>query len=121
MWNHDGNSPAVGAVRARLSRTANRLLWVICLPGLGGCGDLLDVRAGGSFDSDGDGLSDRREQRLGTDPTHPDTDSDGVSDGDEIEAGTSPLARDSDGDGILDGQDDRIDPPSPRTGSMAPS
>ncbi len=119
MWNHDGNSPAVGAVRVRLSRPASRSLWVICLLALCGCGDLFDVDAGRALDSDGDGLSDRREQRLGTDPTHPDTDFDGVNDGDEIEAGTSPLARDSDGDGILDGQDDRVDPPSPRSGSIS--
>ena len=119
MWNQDGSSPAVGAVRARLSRTANRSLWLICLLGLGGCGDPFDVVTGGALDSDGDGLSDHREQRLGTDPNNPDTDFDDVNDGDEIEAGTSPLARDSDGDGILDGQDDRIDPPSPRTGSIS--
>lgn len=119
MWNQDGNSPAVGAVQVRLSRTVSRSLWVICLLGLGGCGDLFDVDAGRALDSDGDGLSDRREQRLGTDPTNPDTDFDGLNDGDEIEAGTSPLARDSDGDGVLDGQDDRIDPPSPRTGSIS--
>lgn len=119
MWNQDGNSPAVGAVRARLSRPAIRSLSVICLVAMGGCGDLFDVDAGRALDSDGDGLSDRREERLGTDPNNPDTDFDGLNDGDEIEAGTSPLARDSDGDGILDGQDDRIDPPSPRTGSIS--
>ena len=45
-------------------------------------------------DSDGDGLTNRREQRLGQDPRDPDTDDDGVEDG----------ADDSDNDGVPDGQ-----------------
>ena len=36
---------------------------------------------GGARDSDNDGLSDRREQALGTDPDNPDSDGDGVRDG----------------------------------------
>ena len=35
-------------------------------------------------DSDGDGLSDEIELRLGTDPFNSDTDGDGVSDGEQI-------------------------------------
>lgn len=35
----------------------------------------------GPRDSDNDGLSDRRERILGTDPTDPDTDGDGIPDG----------------------------------------
>lgn len=55
-------------------------------------------------DSDGDGLTDKEEQQLGTDPHNPDTDSDGIKDGDEIKFGTDPLKidKDSDGDGIPD-------------------
>lgn len=48
---------------------------------------------GQGLDSDGDGLSDRRENRLGLDPANPDTDGDGVRDG----------ADDSNGDGRPDG------------------
>jgi hypothetical protein len=83
-----------------------------------------------SQDSDGDGLSDVDERRLGTDPGIMDTDGDGVNDGDdEVLGGTylrsigqrpdgnpvdmdwdddglySPLDEDSDGDGLLDGQE----------------
>jgi hypothetical protein len=38
---------------------------------------------GGPTDSDGDGLSDRRESALGLDPNNPDTDGDGILDGDD--------------------------------------
>lgn len=44
---------------------------------LTGCG-----RAGG-VDSDGDGLSDRQEARIGTDPTNPDTNCNGIPDGED--------------------------------------
>ena len=46
-------------------------------------------RGGGSdaTDSDGDGLSDRRETALGLDPFSPDTDGDGILDGDESGGG----------------------------------
>lgn len=61
---------------------------------------------GGGFDSDGDGLSDAEEQRLGTDPNNPDTDGDGLSDGDEVNRyRTDPLKADTDGDGLTDGQE----------------
>ncbi|MDN5743793.1 MAG: PASTA domain-containing protein, partial [Nocardioidaceae bacterium] len=60
-------------------------------------------------DTDGDGLSDKEEKKLGTDPKVADTDGDGISDGQEVEDGTDPLdANDptpqDDGDG---------DPPDP--------
>ena len=48
-------------------------------PGAGG---------GGPTDSDGDGLSDRRESALGQDPFDPDTDGDGILDGDEVSGGS---------------------------------
>jgi len=64
---------------------------------------------GGDFnpliaDSDGDGLLDGTELRIGTDPFCWDTDRDGLSDGDEVlEIGTDPLDADTDDDGLTDG------------------
>ncbi len=56
-----------------------------------------------SLDSDGDGLLDGEELRLGTDPYAADSDGDGLSDYDEIHVyGTHPLLWDSDGDGVSD-------------------
>jgi alpha-tubulin suppressor-like RCC1 family protein len=78
-------------------------------------------------DSDGDGLSNGDEVRLGTDALNPDTNADGVLDGAqlalgqdlasqdpdgdglssaaELLLGTDPLRADTDGDGVVDGQD----------------
>lgn len=57
-------------------------------------------------DSDGDGLSNTREQELGTDPKNADSDSDGVKDGDEVLVwDTFPYKKDSDVDGLVDGEE----------------
>ncbi len=54
-------------------------------------------------DPDRDGLPNRVEELLGTDPDDPDTDGDGLTDGDEVlRSGTNPLDEDSDGDGFGD-------------------
>ncbi|MCA1040501.1 hypothetical protein LCM00_13390 [Bacillus infantis] len=54
-------------------------------------------------DSDGDGLTDREENRLGTDPFNPDTDGDGITDYLEVRSyKTNPLHADTDGDGLTD-------------------
>ncbi len=45
-------------------------------------------------DSDGDGLADEGETRLGTNPMLADTDADGRSDGLEVQQGTNPLVSD---------------------------
>lgn len=70
-------------------------------------------------DSDGDGLSDKREEAIGTDPSKPDTDNDGLSDGKEIDLGTHPDAKDTDGDGIADKKEieKETDPVKGDTGS----
>jgi hypothetical protein len=61
---------------------------------------------GEQTDSDKDGLTDRRERELGTDPYKTDTDTDGLSDGDEVLIwGTDPLNPDTDGDGYKDGDE----------------
>jgi Bacterial TSP3 repeat len=44
----------------------------------------------GATDTDGDGLSDRRESALGLDPNNPDTDGDGIQDGEDGSGGGSP-------------------------------
>ncbi|HEU5433390.1 MAG TPA: hypothetical protein VFU81_17125, partial [Thermomicrobiales bacterium] len=57
-------------------------------------------------DTDGDGLSDVDEARLGTDPLNKDYDGDGLLDGAEVyQYGTDPLNNDTDGDGLLDGEE----------------
>ena len=57
-------------------------------------------------DTDGDGLSDGEERRIGSDPNAVDTDGDGLSDRHEVEeAGTNPLSADTDGDGFDDSMD----------------
>lgn len=43
------------------------------------------------LDSDSDGLADKEEEKLGTDPKNPDTDFDGYLDGEEVDNGYDPL------------------------------
>jgi hypothetical protein len=58
-------------------------------------------------DTDGDGLWDSEEPKVGTDPTNPDTDGDGLWDGLECNISTDPSSRDTDWDGLWDGQEVR--------------
>ena len=62
-----------------------------------GCGAV-----GGSVDTDGDGLTDKEEEELGTDPALVDTDGDGLSDLEERDLGTDGTQFDTDGDGYSD-------------------
>ena len=58
------------------------------------------------LDSDGDGLTDAEEARLGTNPRNPDTDGDGLTDGEEVKTyKTDPLNADTDFDGLTDGEE----------------
>ena len=60
----------------------------------------------GDADTDNDGLTNREERQLGTNPKVADTDGDGLSDGDEVKKyTTNPLKADSDGDGLSDGDE----------------
>jgi len=53
-------------------------------------------------DTDGDGLRDGREARLGIDPRRSDTDGDGLGDERELELRTDPAEADTDDDGLSD-------------------
>jgi hypothetical protein len=82
------------------------------------------VASGGRLfvDSDGDGLPDELEKKLGSDPANPDTDGDGISDG--VEVRLTPSGRhlltpdvtpncpdftlDTDGDGLFDCEESLI-------------
>src|SRR3954452_6452557 len=56
-------------------------------------------------DQDHDGLKNRAEWRHGTNPRRADTDRDGLNDGMEVRTGHNPRKRDSNGDGRPDGRD----------------
>ena len=58
------------------------------------------------IDTDGDGLTDGEEKRLGTDPNNIDTDEDGLFDREEVRVyKTDPTNPDTDGDGYTDGSE----------------
>jgi len=60
----------------------------------------------GEEDSDGDGLTNREEGELGTDPYNPDSDGDQLLDGPEVKQyGTNPLNPDTDADVLNDGDE----------------
>ncbi len=59
-----------------------------------------------NIDSDGDGLTDKQEMVIGTDPFNPDSDEDGLFDNEEIVLyETDPLNDDTDGDTHKDGDE----------------
>ncbi|NLB54601.1 MAG: OmpA family protein [Lentisphaerae bacterium] len=64
------------------------------------------VAYGGALDSDGDGLPDDFERKIGTDPFNPDTDGDGLTDWEEfVVYFTDPCRADTDYDGLTDGEE----------------
>lgn len=65
---------------------------------------ILPEQGGVITDTDGDGLTDEEEAKLGTSPNNVDTDGDGLSDREEINVyKTDPLNPDTDNDGYSDG------------------
>ena len=64
------------------------------------------IAVDGRDDSDGDGLTDRFEEEIGTDPYDEDSDGDGLKDGEEVNSWkTDPLNPDSDYDRLKDGEE----------------
>ena len=60
----------------------------------------------GDEDYDSDGITNKPEIELGTDPTVSDTDEDGVNDYDEVNKySTNPILVDTDADGVSDGKE----------------
>ncbi|MFP4598313.1 MAG: OmpA family protein [Persicimonas sp.] len=79
-------------------------------------GDIESQSADG--DPDRDGLSNAREEELGTDPLSIDTDGDFLRDNEELQHRTDPLASDTDEDGLSDAAEVRVlgtDPLDPDT------
>ncbi len=74
------------------------LLIILCVP------FSLNAKQTVEQDSDGDGLSDKYEEQLGTETYLADTDGDGINDGDEVGKNLS-SPRDSDGDKRIDALD----------------
>lgn len=56
-------------------------------------------------DADRDGVKNRQEFALKTNPRKADSDRDGVKDGDELSVGMAPLRADTDRDGVRDGDE----------------
>jgi len=124
------SNPALATVSADGLVTAKQSGTVVVQAIQEGTQGLLQINVALSKDSDGDGILDDVELRLGLDPNNPadalddldrdgltnkdeiqrgtdirnpDTDGDGLKDGDEVKRGTSPVLADTDGDGVPDG------------------
>jgi len=90
--------------RAAEAATANLVLTMAGLNQAQSVTEIAQTTASNDTDSDGDGLGDQLEQRIGANPSHPDTDGDGLNDGIEYnELGTDFTTADTDQDGIQDG------------------
>jgi hypothetical protein len=90
----------------------NRII-TLALAGLGLIALLPATANAGPRDRDRDGLSNKRERKIGTNPRKADTDRDTLKDGREVKrTRTDPRKADSDGDGVKDGAEIRngLDP-----------
>jgi len=68
----------------------------------------------GNRDSDKDGLTDKLEKQIGTDPKKPDTDGDRLNDGEEYKQyKTDPLKADTDNDRLKDGDEVLVNKTNP--------
>ena len=95
-----------------MTPTARRLL-TFFLTGLGLVALVPAVATASKKDRDRDGLSNKREARIGTSPRKADTDRDTLRDGREVKIlKTDPRKADTDGDGVRDGREIResLDP-----------
>ncbi|MCV2363189.1 Ig-like domain-containing protein [Paucibacter sp. DJ1R-11] len=105
------SNPAIATVSPEGLVTAVRSGVVVVQASNEGTQGLLQLRvAFTGADSDGDGIPDDEELRLGMDPNNPadallDLDHDGLNALEEFRAGTDPRNPDSDGDGISDGDE----------------
>ncbi|TFW26273.1 hypothetical protein E4L96_04530 [Massilia arenosa] len=102
-------NPAIATVSAGGLVTAVRSGTVVLLANNEGTSGLLQLRVSlQGADSDGDGIPDEEELRLGMNPNNPadgqlDVDHDGLTAAEEFAAGSDPRNPDSDGDGLSDG------------------
>jgi Bacterial TSP3 repeat len=96
-----GGDCASGAAHARAHARAGARRARIATTTAPPLGRAADVPPRG--DADDDGLSDREERRLRTNPHRADSDGDGLTDAEELRRGTDPTRYDTDGDGYPDG------------------
>lgn len=107
------SNPEIASITAGGLVTARRSGTVVVQATNEGTSGLLSIRVAlAGVDSDGDGLTDDEELRLGMNPNNPadallDQDRDGLNALEEFRAGTDPRNPDTDGDGISDGDEVR--------------
>ncbi len=107
------SNPALATVTADGLVTALQSGTVVVQAIQEGTQGLLQINVALSKDSDGDGILDDVELRLGLDPNNPadaqdDLDRDGLTNIDEIKHGTDIRNPDSDGDGLTDGAEVKL-------------
>ena len=67
---------------------------------------VIPAKSESDIDTDQDGLSDKEEKQVGSDPSKVDTDDDGLFDREEVQVyKTNPRNKDTDGDGFSDGDE----------------
>ena len=90
-------------IRSKLPKALALVLSIALLPA---CGGLYLYDTVTPRDSDGDGILDVEERRIGTSEFDADTDGDGLYDDEELyDYATDPLRHDTDGDELWDGEE----------------